>query len=123
MIVSLIAVFGCFFCGACEKDETTIHTIRTVGTFSGYRVDFIRFEHKNAGVPAVIVEYCVGDVYIQTCPYSSYKYLVYKSEKDWLHLSDAYEQGLITHDDLLAIAKAEEPYDNLKRDDAEGFVR
>ena len=103
-----------------DNGKTTIATIRTVGTFSGCRVDLVRMETEGAAVPDVVVEYTVSDVYIATLGNPSYKYLAYTSEDDYLLLSQAYEQGLIGRDDLLAIAKAEEPYDTLLPDTAGG---
>ena len=103
-----------------DNGKTTITPIRTVGTFSGCRVDLVRMETEGAAVPDVVVEYTVGDVYIATLGNPSYKYLAYTSEDDYLLLPQAYEQGLIGRDDLLAIAKAEEPYDALFSDDAGG---
>ena len=103
-----------------DNGKTTITTIRTVGTFSGCRVDLVRMETEGAAVPDVVVEYTVDDVYIATLGNPSYKYLAYTSEDDYLLLPQAYKQGLIGRDDLLAIAKAEEPYDTLLPDDAGG---
>lgn len=118
LVLIAAAVLCCLSFAACEQRETTIiHTVRTVGTYSGYRVDCVWFEHKDANVVAVVEEYTVDDVYIQTFPDPSYKYLVYLNDKDWVHLNIAYEEGLITYDDLLAIAEAEAPYDNLKNDE------
>ena len=112
ILLSCASLFAC----AEEEDNKIIHTLRTVGTFSGYRVDYVWVEYLDADVNAVEVEYYVDDVYILTCPDPSYKYCVYTSEKDYMYLKAAYEAGLITHDDLLAIAKAEEPYDTLKHE-------
>lgn len=103
-----------------DSGKTTIATIHTVGTFSGCRVDLVRMETEGTAVPDVVVEYTVGDVYIATLGNPSYKYLADTSEDDYLLLPQAYEQGLIGRDDLLAIAKAEEPHDTFLPDDAGG---
>ena len=99
-----------------DSGKTTVTPIRTVGTFSGCRVDLVRMETEGEAVPDVVVEYTVGDVYIATLGNPSYKYLAYTSEEDYLLLPQAYEQGLIGLDDLYAIAEAEEPYDTLLSD-------
>ena len=93
-----------------DNDDEKIYTIRNVGTFSGFRVDYVMVTYSDADVSAVISEYFVDDVYIQTRPDPSYDYLVYISEKNYLYLKAAYEEGIITHRDLLAIAKAEATY-------------
>lgn len=117
ILILITAIFGCISLGACEdKDDATIHTIYTVGNYSGYRVDFVRVEHKDAYVNCRIVEYCVDDVYIMTRPDPSYHYFVYTSEKDYVELKTAYEQGLVTRDDIVAIAEAEKPHDTLKNE-------
>lgn len=97
-----------------EKQGAEIRTCYTVGTFSGYRVDLIQW--RDTGAFCVLTPYYVDDVYISTFPDTSYTYIVYTSETDYVILEKAYEQSLITHDDLLAIAEAEKPRDNLKQD-------
>ena len=82
----------------------------------------MRVEYLDADVSDVVVKYYVDDVYIKTCPTSACKYFVYTNGDDYMHLSEAYETGLITHDDLLAIAEAEKPYDSLYDEDTTGPV-
>ncbi len=119
VFMAALLLFGALALGACTNDNTITHTIRTVGTFSGYRVDCVWVEYNDAFVSPVEVKYYVDDVYIQTFPDPSYDYYVYITEKEHLHLGDAYEQGLLTHNDLLAIAEAEKPYDNLYNEDTD----
>ena len=123
LIFAFVALVASAMFSACDSnDNKIIHTIRTVVTFSGYRVDYVRVEYLDADVSDVVVKYYVDDVYIKTCPTSAYKYFVYTNGDDYMHLSKAYETGLITHDDLLAIAEAEKPYDSLYDEDITGPV-
>lgn len=123
VFIAALLLFGTLALGACTNDNKIVHTIRTVGMFSGYRVDYIRIEYTDgtAGT-AVEVKYYVDDVYIKTCANSSYDYYVYITEKKHILLGDAYEQGLLTHDDLLAVAEAEKPYDTLYDEDTDGPI-
>ncbi len=116
--MSIALIFSCFSFASCKKeeDQVIIHTIRTVGTYSGYRVDSARIEIKNFNTFDVVSPYYVDDVYISTFPTPGYGYLAYNDKNEYVHLTEAYAQGLITHDDLLAIAEAEKPYDNLRQD-------
>lgn len=107
IVCTLLLCLSLCACGA----RIEICIIRTVGTFSGCRVEVARFESRDELVGEVVVEYSVDDVYIGSLPSSAYEYLVYTDETHWTRLRDAYEDGVITHDDLLAIAEAEKPYD------------
>jgi hypothetical protein len=119
MILPLSLAICCvvFAFSGCEIKKTyELTTYYTVGEYSGHRVDFVKIEYKNADYSAVVVEYCVDDVYIRTLANPSLKYIVYTNDKDFLVLRAAYEEGYITHDDLLAIAEAEAPHDTLKNE-------
>jgi hypothetical protein len=116
MILPLCLIACCIVFYGCGK-ESAVHTYYTVGEYSGHRVDFVRIEPKYGAYAAVVVKYCVDDVYIMTMPDPGYDYAVYINDKDFLLLQTAYEQGYITHDDLLAIAEAEAPHDTLKDED------
>lgn len=120
VIIAIIICVSLYMFNIDNKDNKIIHNIRTVGTFSGHRVDSVRVEYIGANVSTVIVKYTVDDVYICTFPDPSYDFIVYTNKNDYLYLKTAYEQGLITHDDLLAIAEAEKPYDNLYDENSMG---
>ena len=82
-------------------------------------VEVVCIEEPGVFVNLVAKEYYVDDVYIRTFPNPVSSYILYTSETEYVDLKEAYEQGLITHDDLLAIAEAEEPRDNLKQDNGD----
>ena len=91
LFLTLIGILSvCLLLCSCGKNSKTIvHTVYTVGTYSGYRVDCVRFERKNEGYNEVEVEYYVDDVYISTFPNPTYNYLVYTSESDYVILKNA----------------------------------
>ncbi len=120
LILCVGALFVCLFFASCEKEEEmTVYTIRTVGTFSGHRVDYVRREWKDADVVTVVVEYRIDGIYIFTLPSPAYAYMVDVDGKEQKNLSVAYEEGLVTRDDLVAIAEAEKPFD-VCRDETAG---
>lgn len=93
-----------------ENDVITVRTVRTVGTFSGCRVDVAQVKEPNVRYPCVEISYTVDGIFIGDLPDPSFKYLVYEDNDDYHYLDVAYEQGIITRDDLVAIAKAEAEY-------------
>lgn len=125
LFLTLIGILSvCFPLSSCgQNSNKIIHTIRNVGTYSGYRVDYIWVEFTDGtAVADVVALYYVDDVYIKTFATSLFDYLVYTSETHYVYLSVAYEQGLVTRDDLLAIAEAEKPYDTLYDENITGPI-
>lgn len=59
---------------------------------------------------AVIVDYEVGGIYINSLPDPSWKYVVWTGEDEYLVLTAAYEQGLVTMSDIIEIVKEEWSY-------------
>lgn len=110
--VLAIATVFCVPLGACSNENVTVETIYTVGTFSGYRVDFVKMEFKDEWVTPVTEEYYVGETYIATIPSPSYDYLVYIEEDEYVTLKNAYDQGIVTDEDILAIAEIEAQRDS-----------
>ena len=52
--VTAIAMICCVLLGACSNGNVTVETIYTVGTFSGYRVDFVKMKVKLATTTEIL---------------------------------------------------------------------
>ena len=114
VFLTLLAVIAAilFTLSACStNDEKKVIKIRSVGTFASYKVELVRYEYKDLYVAAVIVDYTIDSVHIQTLANPSYDYILYTSKKEYIPLKRAYEQKLITLDDVKAIAEAEKTFD------------
>lgn len=113
-LIKMFVFIAAFVCltgfAACGKSERYINVEHTVGTFSGYRVELAKITMPGVDVTDVVVEYEVDGVYIASLPDPSFKYLVYEDNGDYHYLDIAYEQGIISRADLVAIAKAEAEY-------------
>ncbi len=110
----LVASFCLLSLVACAKRDRYINTEHTVGTFSGYVVclEKVPFDGE---VNGAIVEYEVGGVYIASLPDPSWEYVVSESEDERVYLTGAYDIGIISRADLLAIAAAEAEYYSAQR--------
>ena len=108
-IFAFIAAFVCLtgFAACGEKDSSQVTVAHTVGTFSGYCVDLAKITIPDTDVPEVVVDYEVDGVFIASLPNPSWKYIVWTDEDNYIYLNKAYEEGIITYDDLVAIAKVE----------------
>lgn len=112
LLACLVLCVCCFFPVSCkEKDslgEKTLSTIYTVGTFSGYRVDYVKVSYSSgAEVGATVKDYYVDDIFIARVPTALYQYYVFVTEKEPVSLKKAYEEGIVTREDVLAISEAE----------------
>lgn len=105
--MAAITMTCCVLLGACSNGNVTVETIYTVGTFSGHRVDFVKMKVEDAWETPVTEEYYVGETYIATIPSPSYDYLVYIEEDEYVTLKNAYDQGIVTDEDVFAIAEIE----------------
>lgn len=112
-LIKIFAFIAAFVCltglTACGKGERYINTEHTVGTFSGYRVSLYQVPF-DGDVNDVTVEYVVGGIYISTLPDPSWEYVVSESDDERIYLSAAYSIGIISRDDIIAIAAAEAEY-------------
>lgn len=108
-IVAFVCLTGLAACG--EKDSRQVTVAHTVGTFSGYRVDLAKITTPDTDVAEVVVDYEVDGVFIASLPNPSWKYIVWTDEDNYIYLNKAYEQGIISRDDLVAISAAEGGYD------------
>lgn len=112
--LTLLAVITAilFTLSACSTNGgNKVVKIRSVGTFASYKVELVRYECEDFNVAAVIVDYTIEGVHIQTLANPSYDYILYTSKKEYIPLKRAYEQKLITLDDVKAIAEDEKPFD------------
>lgn len=73
-----------------------------VGMYSGHRVDYVHRTDVLVGQATVDLE--VGGIYISRLPDASWLYIVWTDDDNFVLLSQAYEQQLITKDDLMQIA-------------------
>ncbi len=106
-IAALVCLSSLAACGT-QKSEKQVDVAYTVGTYSGYRVDLVQILGVEAA--AVIVDYEVGGIYINSLPDPSWKYVVWTGEDEYLVLTAAYEQGLVTMSDIIEISKEEGAY-------------
>lgn len=114
IFLTLLAVIAAilFTLSACStNDEKKVIKIRSVGTFASYEVELVRYECEDFNVAAVTVDYTIDGVHIQTLANPSYDYILYTNKTEYIPLKRAYEQKLITLDDVKAIAEAEKPFD------------
>ncbi|MCD8285790.1 MAG: hypothetical protein LUD50_00995 [Clostridia bacterium] len=117
--VALAAFAACLGAAGCSEEDANdkdmgtliVETKRDVGEYSGYEVWYARYYYAGSEVNAVVKPIEIDDVYIFSAPDPSYSYVVVMGEGKYLLLSEAYEQELVTHDDLEAIAATEAKYD------------
>lgn len=73
---------------------------------------------SDADVNDEVVRIVIDDVYIITAPNPSYTYIIYlndsNDEDSYITLKNAYAQGIVSRDDLVAIAAAETEHDSIK---------
>ncbi len=109
LLACLVLCVCCFLpvsCGENYMDEFRVfRKIGLIGEYSGYPVYFVYREYKDED-PAddSFHDYYVDDVYIDEVGGMEQYYLFVTEEKPLL-LHQAYAQGYLTHDDLLAIAE------------------
>ncbi|MCD8307082.1 MAG: hypothetical protein LUD51_02480 [Clostridia bacterium] len=117
--VALCAIAACLGVAACtigdvdaeDKGTLVVETQRDVGEYSGHEVYYAKYYYAGSDVNAVVTTIEIDGVYIFSPGDPSYTYVVDLGEGEYIRLYEAYEQELISHDDLEAIAEAEAQYD------------
>lgn len=86
---------------------------RDAGEYSGHEVYYAVYGPYGQDYADVLTRLYVDDVYLFTAPNASYTCIIPTEDGNYMLLSDAYSQGLVSHDDLVALAAAEAEYDTL----------
>ena len=76
------------------------------GTYSGNIVAMMSCRSNNLVVSETVIEYYVDDVFVCYLPNGSYSFIVYTQSKEITDFQSAYNDGIITKNNLMSIRNA-----------------